>query len=263
MLSPQLAGFVALMTTALLTLPSVSQGAQVCGCKRITNGRVNRITAIPPGVAPTCNPARQVLLCWPDQTSAGSVTEMTAGDGLQATPTNPITGTGTIAVDAPTCSLTTEKLLWDGSAFQCSADETGTSFGLVDQKIDPLAYTTASVADLVPVPNMQFASVDVGANQAVLMTFKVDTANDTHENTVVYAFTRRAPGAPVEDHVRLCDLTYHEFHETSVLDKATSMTCLDKPSPGTYTYEMLWRVTGGEGRTNNTYFTIVVLPKGG
>ena len=102
------------------SVPSPASAAQVCGCKKLTTGRVSKITA---GAFPTCNLVSQALVCWPD-TSTPGVTSITAGDGLQATPANPITSTGTIAIAAPTC-LGTDKLTWTGTAFQCAPDQIG------------------------------------------------------------------------------------------------------------------------------------------
>ncbi len=105
-----------------LSVPPPATAAQLCGCKKVTTGRVAKITA---GAFPTCNLLSQVLVCWED--TASTVTSITAGNGLQATPANPITNTGTVSVDAPMCSAPTDKLLWDGSAFQCGVDQGGAS----------------------------------------------------------------------------------------------------------------------------------------
>jgi len=48
----------------------------------------------------------------------GTVTSVATGNGLSG---GPITGTGTIGINAPTCTAT-EKLTWNGTAFQCTAD---------------------------------------------------------------------------------------------------------------------------------------------
>ncbi len=123
------AGVLAASSIALSALvvsaPQPAQAADICGCKRVSTGRVNRITAdIPPNPEPICKAPSRVVICWPDQASAGtgSVTSITAGNGLQATP-NPITNSGTISVNASMCSAATDKLLWDGSAFQCGVDQ--------------------------------------------------------------------------------------------------------------------------------------------
>lgn len=120
---------VVLLAAALLLTPPPAHAGQVCGCQKVSTGRINRITAIPPGVPPTCKAPKFDLLCWPDQASSGSVTSITAGSGLDATP-NPITGVGTISVDAPTCSAATEKLQWDGSSFQCGVESTAPDIGV-------------------------------------------------------------------------------------------------------------------------------------
>src|SRR5262245_14338200 len=81
-------------------------GAPIYGCRKNSNGRITKIGTI----APLCNPT-QTLVSW-DQ---GSVTQINTGSGLQG---GPISETGTIAVDAPTCGIN-EGLTWDGSVFQC------------------------------------------------------------------------------------------------------------------------------------------------
>jgi len=133
-----------LLFILLTSLPNPTEAAQVCGCRKLTTGRINRITAIPPGVAPTCKAPNFELLCWPDEASSGSLTSITAGDGLQATPTNPITDSGTISVAAPMCSATTEKLLWDGTAFQCGTDQDEPE---TDVSVSAYASGTVSVPD--------------------------------------------------------------------------------------------------------------------
>lgn len=112
--------FLALHLLVLVVAPQAN-AAQLCGCKKNTTGRVNKITA---GAFPTCNLVSQTLVCWNDSAAAG-VTSVTAGNGLQAAPVNPIAGSGTVSVNAPICSATGDKLLWDGSAFQCGVDGGG------------------------------------------------------------------------------------------------------------------------------------------
>ncbi|MBY0276826.1 hypothetical protein K2Z84_15925 [Candidatus Binatia bacterium] len=99
--------------------PSPAAAEQVCGCKKLSNGKVNNIRA---GAFPTCNLISQAMVCW-DSPSGG--TTITAGPGLQSLP-DPITSSGTMSVDAPTCAGT-DKLTWSGSAFQCSTDQTSAS----------------------------------------------------------------------------------------------------------------------------------------
>jgi hypothetical protein len=73
MRSPRFVGLLALATgLSLFPTPSSSHAAQLCACKRTTSGRVNRLTAVPPGLAPTCT-GTKVLVCWnDDQTPAAS-----------------------------------------------------------------------------------------------------------------------------------------------------------------------------------------------
>ena len=69
--------------------------------------------------------ARRRLYAVPIAESGGSggVSQVDSGFGLQG---GPITSTGTISVNAPTCTGT-DKLIWDGTGFQCAADQTGGS----------------------------------------------------------------------------------------------------------------------------------------
>ncbi len=52
-----------------LVVPDPAPAAQVCGCKRTTNGRVRRITAGNPLVCPTS----QVLVCWNEDPPPGDI----------------------------------------------------------------------------------------------------------------------------------------------------------------------------------------------
>jgi hypothetical protein len=54
----------------------------------------------------------------------GTVSEVDSGAGLQG---GPITTSGTLSVNAPACSAAADKLLWNGSAFQCGTDQTDAS----------------------------------------------------------------------------------------------------------------------------------------
>ena len=56
--------------------------------------------------------------------NSGTVTNVTTGAGLTG---GPIVDTGTIAISAPTCDPTSQKLVWNGSAFSCQTDQTNTS----------------------------------------------------------------------------------------------------------------------------------------
>lgn len=56
----------------------------------------------------------------PDQAGGAGVTQVDTGSGLTG---GPITATGTISVNAPTCPGT-DKLTWNGTSFQCAIDET-------------------------------------------------------------------------------------------------------------------------------------------
>jgi hypothetical protein len=59
--------------------------------------------------------------------SGGAVTSVATGNGLTG---GPITTTGTVSVTAPSCSGSTQKLLWNGTAFTCGTDnDTGSSSG--------------------------------------------------------------------------------------------------------------------------------------
>ena len=55
---------------------------------------------------------------WITSSGSGTVTQINSGDGLSG---GPITTTGTLGINAPTCSGT-DKLQWNGTAFACSAD---------------------------------------------------------------------------------------------------------------------------------------------
>ncbi len=57
--------FVGALALALVSVadPDPVSGAQVCGCRRNTTGRVNRITW---GSVPSCSPSAQTLVCWDD-----------------------------------------------------------------------------------------------------------------------------------------------------------------------------------------------------
>lgn len=63
---------------------------------------------------------------WPASSSGGggTVTSVATGAGLTG---GPITTSGTISVNAPSCSGSTEKLLWNGSAFTCGTDQSSGS----------------------------------------------------------------------------------------------------------------------------------------
>lgn len=58
------------------------------------------------------------------QSGAGTVTNVTTGSGLTG---GPIIDSGTIAVSAPTCDPTSQKLVWNGSAFSCATDQANAS----------------------------------------------------------------------------------------------------------------------------------------
>ena len=49
----------------------------------------------------------------------GGVSQVNTGNGLTG---GPITTTGTVSVNAPSCSAATSKLLWNGTAFTCGTD---------------------------------------------------------------------------------------------------------------------------------------------
>jgi hypothetical protein len=104
------------LLAGMTAAPRSAPAEQVCGCKRLSNGKVNNIRA---GAFPTCNLISQMMVCW---SSPGEATSITPGPGLQSVP-DPITSTGTMSVDAPTCAGT-DKLTWSGLAFQCSTDQT-------------------------------------------------------------------------------------------------------------------------------------------
>lgn len=103
-----------------MVMPGRAEAEQVCGCKRLSTGRVNRIVA---GAFPTCNLISQAMVCW--ESAGGGAVSISPGPGLQASP-NPIASTGTISVNAPTCAGT-DKLTWSGTAFQCATDQTASA----------------------------------------------------------------------------------------------------------------------------------------
>ena len=57
-------------------------------------------------------------ITWITASGTGTVTQIDSGNGLSG---GPITTTGSIAINAPTCSGS-EKLSWNGTAFICSSD---------------------------------------------------------------------------------------------------------------------------------------------
>ncbi len=63
--------------------------------------------------------------------NSGTVVSVTAGDGLSG---GIITESGTIGIDAPTCTGT-DKLTWNGSVFSCATDEVG---GTPADETDPV-----------------------------------------------------------------------------------------------------------------------------
>ncbi len=54
--------------------------------------------------------------------AGGTVSNITTGAGLTG---GPIVDSGMIAVSSPTCNATSQKLIWNGSAFSCATDQSG------------------------------------------------------------------------------------------------------------------------------------------
>lgn len=64
-------------SVALMMPPKSAMAAQLCGCKKLSNGRVARIAV--GTVSPPCNPASQATICWNDDTPPPPPPDFSAG----------------------------------------------------------------------------------------------------------------------------------------------------------------------------------------
>lgn len=102
------------------TVTQVNSGAGLQGGPITTTGTLSVN-------APTCAGTDKLIwngsafLCTTDQVGSGTVTSVGSGAGLTG---GPITGTGALSVNAPTCT-STERLTWNGAAFQCLTTDDG------------------------------------------------------------------------------------------------------------------------------------------
>jgi hypothetical protein len=85
--------------------------------------------------------------------ATGTVTGITAGNGITTGGANPITSSGTLSISASTCSSANSQLQWTGTAFACGTDQqttytAGTGIDIAGTVISSTVVNTDTLATL-------------------------------------------------------------------------------------------------------------------